>query len=269
MSFELNDFKKDVIKQSSVIPVLVDFWAEWCGPCKALSPILERLAEKYKEQWILIKINTDEYQEIAMEYGVRGIPNVKLFINGKVANEFTGAMPEKLIEDWLKKVIPGKYEKQIEEASLLISSNPDASKKILNIVLTNEPANERAGLLLAKVLVFEDIHESLNIIKRLDSNLENIELAESIKIIASLFNKANSQALPESEVRDKYISAINEVKKKNFDQGLVKFIDVIKTERDYDDDGARKACIAIFKFLGEEHEITLRHRRDFGRALNI
>ena len=73
MSIELTDFQKDVIEKSRETPVLVDFWAEWCGPCKVLSPILERLAEKHKNQWILIKINTDLHQELAMEYGVRGI----------------------------------------------------------------------------------------------------------------------------------------------------------------------------------------------------
>ena len=269
MSFELKDFQKDVIEKSSEIPVLVDFWAEWCGPCKVLSPILEKLAEKYKKQCMLVKINTDEYQQLAMEYGIRGIPNVKLFINGKVVNEFTGAMPENMIEDWLKKAIPGKYEKQIEEAEVLIDSNPEAAKKILEMVLTNEEENEKAGLLLAKILVFEETHEALNIIKRLEGNLENTELAESIKTFSSLFNKVNSETLPESEVREKYISAINETKRKNFDQALVKFIDIIKTNRNYDDDGARKACIAIFKFLVEEHEITLRHRRDFGSALSF
>jgi putative thioredoxin len=269
MSYEINDFQKDVIEKSKESPVLVDFWAEWCGPCKVISPILERLAEKYKNQWTLVKINTDLHQELAMKYGVRGIPNVKLFINGDVANEFTGAMPEKMIEDWLIKAIPGKYEKQIDVAALLVNSNPEAAKKILETVLTSEPENEKAGLLLAKILVFENVQESLNIIKRLDSRLENFELAESIKTFASLFEKVKLKELAEAEAKEKYISALNEMKMKNFDQALVKFIDIIKTDRNYDDDGARKACIAIFKFLGEEHEITLKHRRDFGSALNI
>ncbi|MGA8264660.1 MAG: thioredoxin domain-containing protein, partial [Ignavibacteriaceae bacterium] len=75
------------------MPVLVDFWAEWCGPCKVLGPVLERLAEIHKEQWKLAKLDTDKNQEIAAEYGIREISNVKLFINGEVVNEFAGALP--------------------------------------------------------------------------------------------------------------------------------------------------------------------------------
>ena len=100
MNYEVQDFQKEVIERSKNIPVLVDFWAEWCGPCKMLGPILERLAEKYKDIWALAKLDTDNNQEIAMEYGIRGIPNVKLFVNGNVADEFTGALPENMVEQW-------------------------------------------------------------------------------------------------------------------------------------------------------------------------
>ena len=109
MNHEVKDFQKDVIDKSFDKPVLVDFWAEWCAPCRMIGPVLEKLAEENKGNWELVKVDTDNNQQVAMKYGVRGIPNVKLFRNGEVINEFTGALPEQAIKEWLKKSIPSKF----------------------------------------------------------------------------------------------------------------------------------------------------------------
>ncbi len=271
MNYEVKNFQKDVIEKSNKIPVLVDFWAEWCEPCKMLGPILERLAEKYKDKWVLAKLDTDNNQEIAMEYGIRGIPNVKLFVKGKVVNEFTGALPEHMVEQWLKKAIPSKYSERLEGAKKLIieQKNKDA-KKLLQDVLLVEPENEEAKLLLGKILVFEDSDKAKQLIENVDGSTENYEQVESIQTIAELFNKLNDKStLPDSPVKEIYISAIENLKEKDFDSALEKFISIIREDRSYDEDSARKACIAIFKYLGEENEITLKHRKDFGRALYI
>ena len=113
---ELIDFQSDVIEASKTTPVLVDFWAEWCGPCVQLSPTLEKLAEKAGDSWTLLKVNTESQLELAAEYGIRSIPNVKLFVNGEISGEFIGALPEEDIKRWLESNIPdqGNVEK-IEE----------------------------------------------------------------------------------------------------------------------------------------------------------
>ena len=113
---ELIDFQSDVIEASKTTPVLVDFWAEWCGPCVQLSPTLEKLAEEAGDSWTLLKVNTESQPELAAEYGIRSIPNVKLFVNGEMSGEFIGALPEEEIKRWLESNIPdqGNVEK-IEE----------------------------------------------------------------------------------------------------------------------------------------------------------
>ena len=267
MNFEVNDFNKDVISESRKIPVLVDFWAEWCGPCRVLGPVLEKLAAKYKDRFKLAKVNTDENQEIAVKYGIRGIPNVKLFVNGEVADEFTGALPEHAVEQWLKKAIPSRYAGDIETAKKLISQGEnDKASELLNKLIKAEPENAEMKILLARTILFKDHKTAEKLAQESEFKVDNPDLAESVKTIAHLFSV---NGINGSNAAAEYKSAIEELKKKNFDAALEKFIEVIKTDRSLDDDGARKACIAIFKYLGEENEITLRHRRDFGSALYI
>ncbi len=105
MEIEVNDnnFQEKVIEKSKDIPVVVDFWAQWCSPCLILKPILENLAKEYKGKFILAKANVDQARKIAQIFGVRGIPSVKMFKNGKVVDEFVGAIPEEMIKHWLNK----------------------------------------------------------------------------------------------------------------------------------------------------------------------
>lgn len=269
MNYEVRDFNKDVIEKSYDKPVLVDFWAEWCAPCRMLGPVIEKLANENKDEWTLVKVDTDKNQEIAMRYGVRGIPNVKLFRNGEVINEFTGALPESAIKEWLKKSIPSKFADQIEHAKILLNrGDVTTAKAILEDVHKGDVNNSEVKVLLAKILLFEDQKEAIRLIQNVDGNLNNIELAESINTLAELLNR-DKNSFADSEVKEKYLSAREDIRKKDFDSALTKFIDVIRTDRSYNNDGARKACIAIFKYLGEDNEITLRHRRDFGRALYV
>ena len=97
------DFQKDVIEKSKQVAVLVDFYADWCMPCKMLTPILEELANEYKDKLRVVKINVDQFPEIAEQYNVRSIPNVKLFKDGNVVDEFIGLMPKDAIKLWLDK----------------------------------------------------------------------------------------------------------------------------------------------------------------------
>jgi putative thioredoxin len=269
MNYEVKDFQKDVIEKSYDRPVLVDFWAEWCAPCRMIGPILEKLAEENKDNWELVKVDNDNNQHVAAMYGVRGIPNVKLFRNGEVINEFTNALPEPAIKEWLNKSIPSKFEDRIEQAKVLLrNGNISDAKIILEDIHSGDLNNSEVKILLAKILLFDDQRESLRLVQNVDGKLNNVELAEAIGTLAELLNR-DLDSFPDSEVKEKYLSATDSIRKKDFDSALVEFIEIIRTDRNYDDDGARKTCIAIFKFLGEDHKISIKNRRDFGRALYI
>lgn len=268
MAYDLLDFETDVLEASHTLPVLVDFWAPWCGPCRALSPALERLADEQSDRWKLVKINSDEYPALAQQYGVRGIPNVKLFVDGEVVNEFTGALPEPMIRRWLDEALPTETKLHLAQAlGLIEAGSPKAARPFLETILATEPDNAEARLLLAQVLAFRDPDRAETLINDTDVHTPALlQTAEAIRTLARL-HRLNLDDLDDALVRPTYRSAIEAVKRQDFDEALSLFTQVIVQDRYYDDDGSRKAGVALFTLLGPQHPATRKHRRLFDMAL--
>ena len=269
MMYDVVDFQKDVIEASAARPVLVDFWAQWCGPCRMLGPLLESLAREQADRWTLVKVETDKHPDISAAYGVRGIPNVKLFRDGKVADEFTGALPERVLRSWLDKAIPDPLNEEVAQAAAMLQAGQALeARTILESVLDREPGHEGAAAHLARSLVIDDPVAAGELVANIYANSKFFEIADSVRTLAGLARHLpDGDDLAEADVRANYLGAIRSLFDKEFDAALDAMIDVIRQDRYYDDDGARKACIALFKLLGEDSEITLRHRRSFDGAL--
>jgi putative thioredoxin len=270
MQFDTHDFETEVIQRSQKIPVLVDFWAEWCGPCRMLSPVLEKLAGQSIGEWALAKVNTEELPDVARQYGIRSIPNVKMFYGGRVVGEFVGALPENMIVQWLKQNLPSRNQSKIDEAETLIAGGRIAEAQVLlETILSDEPTNQQTMALLAKTYLFGNPARAMELVDHLDDP-QYSETSDAIKTLGRLLTLGNDATqLQESPTKKEYLAAISALRSRKFDESLEKFIAMIRSDRYYDDDGSRKACIAIFKILGEEHPTTQKYRRDFSSALYV
>ena len=262
MEFDTDNFPKDVIDRSYAIPVVVDFWAEWCNPCKIIGPILENLANKNKGVWELVKVDTESNPQIAAQYNIRSIPSVKLFIDGEVTNEFSGAIPEAKIIEWLSNSIPSRYASELKGArELLVNNNPDEASGILNPIIALEPENHEAIILLAWAYLISDFEQAGKIIEPIKLGSKYFDTAQSIKHLSELFKLLqNPDSLGEDSARNLYLDAVNSAHAGNFEKSLDIFIEVVKINRKFDNDGARKACISIFQLLGNEDSLTKKYR---------
>ena len=269
MAYDVTDFQKEVLERSHEKPVLVDFWAEWCGPCRVLGPTIEAIAERNQGAWSLAKVDTEEFPEVARQYGIQSIPAVKLFVDGEVRDEFVGALPENRIEQWLKKALPGPNRSRFLEAEdLFRSGKVDEAEVLLQNILSSEPENASAAVLLGQMYVSVDPDRALTILKPIEPDSPLYSTAEALTTFATMFKYAdNPSLLAASPMKADYLDAISDLRADAFAIALEGFIAVLSRNRQYDEDGARRACVAIFRILGEDHETTRQYRRPFSNAL--
>jgi putative thioredoxin len=267
MEYEIEDFQADVIERSGTVPVLVDFWAEWCGPCRILGPVLERLAERQSGRWVLAKVNSDVHGDIAARYGVQGIPAVKLFVDGEVVREFTGALPEREVERWLSEALPDPHRKSLEAAreSMRLGDFRGA-RSLLEELLRTEPSNAGARVLLAEIRLRDDPARAAELVEPIEPSSDEYSMADAIRTISAL-PREDAGALPEHPARQPYLLAMEELRAGDFDPALQHLIEALRKDREYHDGKARKAVLAVFRLLGDQHEITRRHYRSFSSAL--
>lgn len=269
MGYDVQDFATEVLARSQQVPVLVDFWAPWCGPCRALGPVLERLAAEADGRWVLAKVNTEEAPDVAMRYGISSIPNVKLFRDGKVTDEFVGALPEREIRSWLAKALPSPQSDALAEARrLLAEGQTSAAASQLEPIHEKSPADEEAAVLLAEAVLGTEPQRVEPLLEFVDAASDFAAKADALRTLARVALQAEQpNALPNGAGRERYLVGGRAVKQADYAKALEAFIDVLGRDKNYAAGAARDGCKAIFQLLGIRHPLSERFYRAFTSSL--
>jgi putative thioredoxin len=266
MAFDIANFEQDVLERSREVPVLVDFWAPWCGPCRILGPVLEKLATEAEGRWTLAKVNTETHPDLGGRYGVRGIPDVRLFVDGEVVDGFMGALPEPAVLDWLARALPSAEDREVAAALAHVDSLGSAADATTELerLLCLHPDRADLRFALARRILFSEPTRAAALMDRLEPRGVDPAVVEGVRTVARTLS-----GVSEAGVRDVLDQALPSFQKGNMDEGLSVLIAGVAAGEGAVRDGLRALVVAVFHFLGHDDPLTGRYRQALSQALYV
>jgi putative thioredoxin len=260
-------FERDVIARSREVPVVVDFWAPWCGPCRSLGPTLERLAAEAKGAWVLAKLNTDANQRLAQMFGIQSIPAVKAIKDGKIVDQFVGALPEGQVRAWLKRFVGEPGDDMVAMAQALEASDPQEAAARYRLILGEQPDNATALFNLGRLLLMQGEAEGVAALKQVPTASPLFARAQALVPLAEFFALAGSAPVDGGGSRARYIGAARSARAGDMRAALDDLLAIVMHDRAFGDDAARKTMLGLLAALGDDHPLTGEYRRKLANAL--
>ncbi|HVK03857.1 MAG TPA: thioredoxin [Armatimonadaceae bacterium] len=269
-------FEADVLRKSLDVPVLVDFWATWCGPCKTLGPILEKLAGEYNGAFLLAKVDVDKEQQIAAAFQIRSVPTVFLVKGGQLVDGFPGALPEGQLREFLAShgVVPAEGALPEEEQAPL---DPQAQVAALRDAIGAEPDRDELKLdLVLALLRTGEAPEAERLLDALPANLATDDRAVKARARLGFAAALKDAPVPEAlraalqadpdDLRARHLLGVHALVAGDSEQALEQFLDMLRRDRAYEDGLARKSLIDAFRVV-EDDALVSQYRRKMSSLL--
>lgn len=261
-------FQQAVVERSRQVPVVVDFWADWCGPCRTLGPMLERAVESRGGDVVLAKVDVDRNQGIAQRYRVQGIPAVKGFRDGEVVAEFTGAVPATQIESFLDQLVPSEADRLTSAAGA--ATDPGQAQHLYRQALEADPRHRGAALGLARLLVTEDPEQALQLVKphRPDQEAEALAAEAGLALTGDVDEPALRARVERDETDGEAQLQLGRVlaARKEYDEAVQRLLAAVRAGGEVREP-AREQLLAIFTILGDDHPTVRAARPKLASAL--
>lgn len=275
---DASSFERDVIERSQQVPVVVDFWARWCGPCRMLGPLLEQLAAERQGAFVLAKVDVDKSPELAERYDVQGVPAVKAFRHGQPTQEFVGAKPLPELRRWLDQVAPDVTDQAALEAARLQATDPARAEALYRDVLTKRPRHELASVGLAGLLIGrgddEAARELLRAVAPGTDHRDQLERLEAVLVLRGLGRAAGSEA----DARAAVAAAPDDAEARyrlgcalaaagQHEEALEALLEAARRDKKLGQGKVREAMVQVFFAVGARDPLSDRYRSELARTI--
>lgn len=263
------DFQYEVLAYSNNVPVLVDFWADWCQPCHMLTPILEKLTEEAGGTFRLAKVNADENPSLTMQFNIKGLPTVKAIFKGQVVADFVGAKSEVEVREFLRSLVPSEFDLALAKGQSMLSLNSWTKASLsFDKVLKSNPDSTEALLGLAKSqLALDNIEDALRILQNFPASPE-YSAAEKLLVLAdAMVEREFEEKDEDDDLSAAYFQALRLISLGNLSAAADGLLELLRQEKDYRDSQAKLVMIGIMELMGAENEEARKYRAELSSIL--
>lgn len=270
-----SNFEIEVVEKSKTVPVIVDFWAQWCGPCRALGPMLESLAEEFNGRFILAKVDIDQQRQLAARFEVSGVPMVMALVDGKIVSHFIGALPEARVRHFLETVCPSETTLLAKQAASLEESDPAQAIAIYRQVIEVDHRNTLAIAALADLLRRQgDVEEAERQARLVGEGTDGYNRARNVLARIGFQRNAENVEIVRARVESEPQNFEHRLRlgvalaaQEQWPEALEAMISAVEADKKFGAEQVKPRMVEIFNILGQQHELTNKFRSRLASAL--